>query len=232
MNKYLKIIEKFYDINRYSPTKDILEDFRQLKKEIFANIKYVIKFTFYEKNKGCDNYAFENEIKWLSYLQKYDCIPRLFATKIYKNDIYILMENIKGNSLDNLTLKEYIFIKKNFYKFKNELMNILDLLKKENLLHRDIRPHNLILLNNKNELEVKLIDFQYMVKFGEKLELEDNQKEHYNRVLKNIGDIYRNKVIELDSFENDRFAIEKIINEFDKKNIFVFALKKVFRWKS
>ncbi|RXK00102.1 hypothetical protein CRU98_02820 [Arcobacter sp. CECT 8986] len=222
-----KIVELFINVDRTISKSKLPNGFRQLKKEIFSDGKVVIKFTNYKRNKGIDDYAYLNEAIWLDRLQKFEFVPKFYGQEKRDNNIYLVMENIKGSSLENLSFKEWFFLKKNINIFENILKDILQAFKKEKLIHRDIRPHNIILFNQENKLKVKIIDFQYMISVYEDLNVPKKSLEHYQKVKENIGDIWRNKEIELNSFENDEFAVNKIVEDIKKENIIKFIIKKI-----
>ena len=222
-----KTVKLFKNINRTTSKSKLPNGFRQLKKEIFSDDKVVIKFTNYKKNKGIDDYAYLNEAIWLDRLQKFEFVPRFYGQEKIENNIYLVMENINGSSLDSLSFKEWLFLKKNINIFEHKLKDILEVFRNEDLIHRDIRPHNIILLNHENQLIVKIIDFQYMISVYEDLNVPKKSLEHYQKVKENIGDIWRNKVIKLNSFENDEFAVNKIVEDIKKENIIKFMIKKI-----
>lgn len=86
---------------------------------------------------------FLNEIYWLKKLKKYNCVP-----KIYKIDDKNLTISISyaGEKINN---------KNKPIDWKKQLKKILIILKKNNCLHSDIKPDNLLVKNKK----LTLIDF-------------------------------------------------------------------------
>ena len=77
---------------------------------------------------------FLNEIYWLKKLKKYNCVP-----KIYKIDDKNLTISISyaGEKINN---------KNKPIDWKKQLKKILIILKKNNCLHSDIKPDNLLVL--------------------------------------------------------------------------------------
>jgi serine/threonine protein kinase len=225
MKSYSSIIERFYFINRDTPKNELPDGFCKIKKEVFRNYKYVIKFTNSKKNKDLDLYAYYNEIRWLKYLQKFEFVPRLYKTIEYQEDIYILMESFKGNSLDALSYGDLNFLQKNSEEFKIKLNVILNNLKNEQLIHRDLRPHNIILVRFPSSFDIKIIDFQYMRKINK--DISDINSSHYYKVIQNIGGIWRDKDIELNSYKNDETMIDKVINNIVNETILRFFIKKI-----
>jgi serine/threonine protein kinase len=232
MLKYQTIIAQFYGIDRYS-SRDLLPDgFVPIKKEIFKDRTYLIKFSNYTKNRGKDNYIYFNEIEWLKYLQKYDFVPKLYESKVYNENIYILMEYLQGKSLDNLNYRDIKFLQKNQKEFRKKLYEVLEIFKKELIIHRDLRPHNIIFIKKDKSFELKIIDFQFMRKIDK--EISNLNESHYKNVYQNIGGEYRDKKVELNSFENDKVMVNRVIEEILKENLIQYLykrFKKVIKWK-
>ncbi|WP_373600876.1 protein kinase family protein [Paraclostridium bifermentans] len=68
-----------------------------------------------------------------------------------------VLEYIEGIVFEDLLIrKNYNFSKKEIYNFADQLLDIIELLHKNNVVHRDIRLPNVILKKNK---ELVLIDF-------------------------------------------------------------------------
>lgn len=84
-------------------------------------------------------------------------IPKFIGN--FRDDLregYIL-EYIEGKTFDQLVRQdEYIFKKEEIYEFARKLLDILQVLHNQNIVHRDIRLPNVILKENK---ELTLIDF-------------------------------------------------------------------------
>ena len=66
-----------------------------------------------------------------------------------------------------------------------------------------------------------------MINYYIGMDIPINSKNHYEEVIKNIGSIWRNKDIDLNSFENDEHAISKIINDLKYESIFSFIIRKI-----
>ncbi|SHJ44077.1 serine/threonine protein kinase [Clostridium cavendishii DSM 21758] len=83
--------------------------------------------------------------------------PKFISTfKDKKREGYIL-EYIEGKVFEDLLVKDrYKFSKEEIYKVADELLEIVEILQKNNIVHRDIRLPNVIIKKNK---EIALIDF-------------------------------------------------------------------------
>ena len=99
--------------------------------------------------------------------------------------------------------------------------------KANNIIHRDLRPHNIVIVKNNENFDIKVIDFQYMINLDCEISVPDISKEHYQRVIGNIGSAWRNKTIELNSFESDKYAIDKIVDDFKNESLISFTIKKI-----
>ncbi|MGG5461833.1 serine/threonine protein kinase [Clostridium sp. B9] len=114
---------------------------KQLKKEMLEETR---KKLFYEK-------------KTLDTLSNYDNFPK-FISKFEDGDRegYIL-EYIEGTVLEDLIYKRgYEFSKEEIYQIAAKVLDIMEILHENNIVHRDIRTPNVIMRENK---ELVLIDF-------------------------------------------------------------------------
>jgi len=120
----------------------------------YQSIKCIVKI--------CDSVTNSpNELKILNYLKLTSCadhVPNLL-TSVYNNNnnkILIIMEYINGKNL-------YCILEKNLYKnnwnniFKN-LTRVLYNLHSHGIIHHDLKPENIIVMNN---LNIKIIDFGF-----------------------------------------------------------------------
>jgi serine/threonine-protein kinase len=153
MDKYLK---KHQVVNGYSVKKKLGEGrygiaylatneqskvvIKQLKNELLNETREKL---FYEKE----------ILKSLNH----PSIPKFIST--FKDDSregYIL-EYMEGKTFDQLVREdEYIFTKREIYEIARKLLDILEFLHHQDIVHRDIRLPNVILKENK---ELALIDF-------------------------------------------------------------------------
>ena len=89
----------------------------------------------------------EKEVSALKLLQKYKYFPKIYYIDINRNELY--MSNV-GKSL------KYIHIKYWPINWKNQIEDIINILKKNNIFHNDLSISHLMLKNN----VISLIDFE------------------------------------------------------------------------
>ena len=88
----------------------------------------------------------QRESKFLCILSKYSYFPKLIAVGKHHIDLSYCGEQVKS-----------------IKKYQKQLYEVLDILNKEKIIHRDINPKNLLELNN----EIRLIDFGWSLFDGE-----------------------------------------------------------------
>jgi hypothetical protein len=103
---------------------------------------------------------FLNEIYWLNKLKEHDCVPKIY--KIDDKSLTILISNA-GEIINN---------KNKPIDWEKQLKKILIILKKNNCLHSDIKPDNLLVKNKK----LTLIDFAQSTKITNLNENKFNKK--------------------------------------------------------
>ena len=153
--------------------------------------------------------------------------PKLLDYYENEKQVFLKMEHLKGKSLGDLKWKEIKLIKENLKYFYNELDNIKSMLKKNEVVHRDITPQNIIFISEGKLFRLSLIDFQYAIKFGQQMKFVSSDNDHYKKVIENIGGKWRDKSLNLNSYENDEFSLEQIKKYFKSINLFKFIKEKV-----
>ena len=134
-----------------------------LSKEIYTNEYYAMKV----ENKNTHPNYLKNEAELLLYL---NC-PKTPAIKTfgYTIDYNILIMELLGKSLDyifeNILLKKPMSLRC-VCNLGYQLIEILEFIHKKNVIHRDIKPDNL-LMSNKNNKFLYLLDFGLAIKFRE-----------------------------------------------------------------
>ena len=211
-NNFEDLLIRFEDIDRYTPLEKLPEDCVHLHKEVFKYRDYIIKKTNYKKNKNKDSYLFDNEARWLKYLQKYTFVPKFYGKYYLDNNIYLVMEYVNGISLDKTDgrfLKEF----GPYYNLLAEkLYKVLDVFVDEDITHKDLRPNNIII--NSTATVFKIIDFQFCSFTGQDIQTNNElQAEHYRQAIKNVGGNWRMPKLQKHDFDTDRYAVEKILED-------------------
>ena len=166
------------------------------KKINFVSGSRIYKFKYKKRTyilKGFDIFnLFKNEYRFLSQLE-FSYFPKVFTCEKY----YFIEEYIEGINLEEFlnSHKESIEEEKVVLK----LIEILDILYSKKIIHRDIRPENIIVTKNK---DVKLIDFGAALKITDQVDVP-------NRILFTLGDKYCDMF-----FWDDAYSINKIIDDF------------------
>lgn len=101
--------------------------------------------------------AFEKEFD-LGFTLEHPNIVRYLSKGTDKDSIYILTEYIDGQTLSDFRLKNPEFFKKeeNIRKLLLQLLSALDYLHNRQIVHLDLKPDNILITNNGNN--IKLID--------------------------------------------------------------------------
>ena len=115
------------------------------------------------KKEGIPEYQFnllKSEVSILSNLD-HPNIVKYFGT--FEDDYYIhiLMEYLKGHDLNKIiNLKKYTgFEEKDMSKIIQQLLKALSFIHSKGIVHRDIKPDNILFSNKKDYSTLKLIDF-------------------------------------------------------------------------
>lgn len=181
----------------------LLED--EIINERFVCKKYS-PYNIKNKKKYFNN--FKDEIKLL-HLVYHKNIVRVFNYYLYPDKYtgYILMEFIKGKNISN-------FLKENPDKLNDVFRQTIEgfvHLERSKILHRDIRPDNILISNNG---VVKIIDFG----FSKKIEFDsDFNKSVSLNWLYTPPDEFKNKVYD---FKTELYFIGKLFEEIILENDF------------
>lgn len=101
----------------------------------------------------------ENELRFLTLLKNEEYFPKVLRSEMHEEFGLIQMEKIEGPAFVNVGTEYEFWKKKNICNFINDGLSILKMLGQKGILHRDIRPENLILKSGKNGYRLVLIDF-------------------------------------------------------------------------
>ncbi|MCJ8279880.1 MAG: FHA domain-containing serine/threonine-protein kinase, partial [Rivularia sp. ALOHA_DT_140] len=100
---------------------------------------------------------FQKEAETLQQLGNHDQIPRLLAYFEDKNQFYLVQELIEGHSLSKELPQGKKFSQSHVMVILTEILSILQFVHSQGVIHRDIKPDNLIRRASDNKLV--LIDF-------------------------------------------------------------------------
>jgi len=100
---------------------------------------------------------FKREAQQLEELGKHPQIPELFAYFIENNHQYLIQEYIKGIELSRELKKYGVFNEKKLLKFLQDILQILQFIHAKQIIHRDIKPDNIIRRSRDGQLV--LVDF-------------------------------------------------------------------------
>ncbi|MBE9099772.1 protein kinase domain-containing protein [Vacuolonema iberomarrocanum] len=100
---------------------------------------------------------FEREAKTLSQLGSHAHIPRLLDYFQIEDEFYLVQEYIRGTTLARQVKRHGTHSEKGVKQFLLEILPILDFVHRQQVIHRDIKPPNLIRCEDDNRLV--LIDF-------------------------------------------------------------------------
>ncbi len=100
---------------------------------------------------------FETEAKILNQLGTHDQIPQLYAYFEEDEEFYLVQEFIEGNDLSHELIPANPITQLRAISLLQEILKILEYVHQNNVIHRDINPHNII--RRKSDGKLVLIDF-------------------------------------------------------------------------
>ena len=106
-----------------------------------------------------------NEIQILSKLD-HPNIMKIYEVIESSKYYYILCELLTGGELFDLILKEQKFDEKTCAKYLRDLLSGIFYCHRNNFVHNDIKPENLLLESKEKDAKLKLIDFGIARSFG------------------------------------------------------------------
>ncbi len=116
---------------------------------------------FFPQSQGTENnekatQLFEQEAVRLDDLGKHPQIPELYAHFTQDDRQYLIQQFIEGKNLSEMLLHQENFNDAQIKQLLNRLLPVLDFIHKNNIIHRDIKPDNIIMTP---ENELVLVDF-------------------------------------------------------------------------
>jgi serine/threonine protein kinase, bacterial len=101
---------------------------------------------------------FEREAATLEYLgENNNQIPKLYAYFLENGQFYLVQEWIKGQTLRDIVITKGLVNETTVRKILVSLLSVLDYVHSQGIIHRDIKPDNIILRSH--DLQPVLIDF-------------------------------------------------------------------------
>jgi len=100
---------------------------------------------------------FDTEAKVLYQLGTHEQIPRLFAFFEENQEFYLVQELIEGNNLSRELIPGKRLSEAQVISLLKDILEILEFVHEQKVIHRDINPHNII--RRKQDRKLVLIDF-------------------------------------------------------------------------
>ncbi|WP_033956531.1 protein kinase domain-containing protein [Psychroserpens jangbogonensis] len=128
--------------------------------EVYDNGKFITKY-------GSD-LIIKNEFYFLDLLKETEFVPKINNHVLELNNCYVVIEKLKGKTLDLATQDRRFWNKKNIISLMKQLVYFNEVLLKNEIMHRDIKPENLMVYFDKQHaIHLKLFDFGWAVKLSE-----------------------------------------------------------------
>lgn len=131
-----------------------------------SGVQYAIKhFTFSSTNQSevaIAKQLFQREVTILKNLNKHPQIPQFFGYLEENQEFYLIQQYIQGHTLTKEIKSRKRLEEPEVIKILDKLINILLFVHSNNIIHRDIKPDNIILTPNDN---LFLIDFGAVKEF-------------------------------------------------------------------
>lgn len=183
------------------PFRSQLKKIKKIKNNVFFGPNLIIK-------RADENHKFllKNELNFLTKLDKYKCFPKVIDYFEKDQQAFLALKRIKGINL----YKKFKIPKRKQKVFIQGLDRIVEILKDERIVHRDIRPHNLIIDFKGRPF---LLDFQFAIFDNQEIKTENSVEKYILEKCKiNVGGRWRAKNVFLNRI--DYLAADLIKKEY------------------
>lgn len=126
---------------------------------------------------------FEREAKTLSYLGSHAHIPCLLDYFQIDDEFYLVQEYVRGTTLARQVKRHGTYSEMGVKQFLREILPVLDFVHRQQVIHRDIKPPNIIRCEDDNRLV--LIDFGAVKE--EIVEFENTQRGQTTQFVGTLG---------------------------------------------
>jgi serine/threonine protein kinase len=103
--------------------------------------------------------ALKNEIKLMRRLRGHSCIIQLYEVYETVNNIYLIMESVTGGTLQNKIMKSKRIRLEETLTIMRQLCEGIHFMHERNVMHRDLKLANILLVHEEKNMGVKLVDF-------------------------------------------------------------------------
>ena len=211
---YKKDIKSFSKIKLKNIKPYLVNEWKNSSGFIYFKAETEDKKKIFIKSRGIEESS-SREYKVIKELRNVN--PKYFPKEHYfksgKDVNYIAMEEVEGQRLDRLINLAEFETKPNHYKenLYHGIFNILKILHKLKIVHRDIRPQNIIIKHDGTPI---LIDFQFAVDIKRVKYKEFQIVRKKPELIIGLGDKFAKNIFHWD----DAYSVNKIFNLLKIKN--------------